>query len=108
MLVHWHKQGNNISVIDLLHAVDIPPLIDDLSLISNILLDKENSLQRTVNHRVLQVKQFALMIRKVSEIISNSKTDIDEFKQYLDIEIWKLTNDKLTEVFIKVCQLFLI
>jgi len=33
MLVHWHKQGNNISVIDLLQAVDIPPLIDDLSLI---------------------------------------------------------------------------
>jgi len=48
------------------------------------------------------------MITKVSEIISNSKTDIDEFKQYLDIEIWKLTNDKLTEVFIKMRQLFLI
>ena len=105
MLVHWHKQGNNISVIDLLQVVDIPPLIDDFEIYYWI---RKIVFQRTVNHRVLQVKQFALMIRKVSEIISNSKTDIDEFKQYLDIEIWKLTNDKLTEVFIKVCQLFLI
>ena len=87
MLICWHKQRNNSSVSALLHAVNIPPLLDKLTLISNILLDEDNNfaeLNKSSSNVDEAEKQYALMITDVTEIISNSKIDTNKFKQYLD------------------------
>ena len=89
MLAEWHKGGNDVTIKKFLQAVNVVPLGLDkkIDVIKNILLDQSSaeSVFNAPSSTPDEIeKQYALMIVQVTKIISESDTDLNTFKQFLN------------------------
>jgi len=89
MLAEWHQGEDNVTIKHFLNAVNIGPLGLDkkIDVIKRILLDEspDKSVFSAPSIAPDEIeKQYALMIVEVIKIISESDTDLNTFKQFLN------------------------
>ena len=89
MLMHWYKQGSDLSVENFLKAIDFAPLGlgEKIPFIKGILLDEvtdETALSSSSGDLDETEKCYASMIAEVTKVISKSDISLSMFKLHLD------------------------